>query len=162
MSLADRIASAVIDQYDSLKPRGKPQGREWTVLAGIVAQDTRVSSLPLVVGSPAEPTKRRPVGQSSHPTFMFCSVFVMTAYADNPLPCSLAAPEPCRWKHVWRTPLILSTGKLDARRTLHAKTRRNLGVGSPSRSLDLSISLLLALGSWLVATRLSSPHPFFY
>ena len=57
MSLADRIASAVIDQYDSLKPRGKPQGREWTVLAGIVAQDTRVSSLPLVVGSPAEPTR---------------------------------------------------------------------------------------------------------
>eukprot|EP00752_Nemacystus_decipiens_P004553 g4157.t1 len=41
MSLADRIASAVIEQYDRLKPRGKPQGREWTVLAGIVAQDTR-------------------------------------------------------------------------------------------------------------------------
>eukprot|EP00903_Cladosiphon_okamuranus_P009780 g9297.t2 len=41
MSLADRIASAVIEQYDSLRPRGKPQGREWTVLAGIVAQDTR-------------------------------------------------------------------------------------------------------------------------
>lgn len=43
MSLADRIAARVIEQYDSLKPRGKPQGREWTVLAGIVAQDTRVS-----------------------------------------------------------------------------------------------------------------------
>lgn len=40
--LGDRIASAVVRKFDSLKPRGKPQGREWSVLAGIVAQDARV------------------------------------------------------------------------------------------------------------------------
>ncbi|CAN0491569.1 unnamed protein product [Scytosiphon promiscuus] len=43
LTLGDRVALAVIKQFDSLKPRGKPQGREWTVLAGLVAQDTRVS-----------------------------------------------------------------------------------------------------------------------
>lgn len=42
-SLGDRIAEAVLQQFDSLKPRGKPQGREWSVLAGVVVQDTRVS-----------------------------------------------------------------------------------------------------------------------
>lgn len=50
MLLGDRIASAVVEQFDNLKPRGKPQGKEWTVLAGVVAQDTRVSySLHLVL-----------------------------------------------------------------------------------------------------------------
>ena len=30
-------------KFDSLKPRGKPQGREWGVLAGVVVQDTTVN-----------------------------------------------------------------------------------------------------------------------
>ena len=46
-SLADHIATAVIERFDTLKPRGKPQGREWTVLAGIVAEDAAVRSLGL-------------------------------------------------------------------------------------------------------------------
>lgn len=41
-SLGDRIAAAVVQKFDNLKPRGKPQGREWTVLAGVVAEDLRV------------------------------------------------------------------------------------------------------------------------
>lgn len=45
LPLGDRIALAVIKQFDSLKTRGKPQGREWTVLAGLVAQDTRVGAM---------------------------------------------------------------------------------------------------------------------
>ncbi|CAN0481805.1 unnamed protein product, partial [Laminaria digitata] len=42
-SLGDRIAAAVLQKFDSLKPRGKPQGREWSVLAGVVVQDTTAS-----------------------------------------------------------------------------------------------------------------------
>lgn len=42
-SIGDRIASAVLKKFDSLKPRGKPQGREWGVLAGVVVQDTTVN-----------------------------------------------------------------------------------------------------------------------
>lgn len=42
-SLADHVATAVIERFDRLKPRGKPQGREWTVLAGIVVEDITVS-----------------------------------------------------------------------------------------------------------------------
>lgn len=95
MSLADRIASAVIEQYDSLKPRGKPQGREWTVLAGIVAQDTRVSSAAShwaqEVGSPAEPTKKHPRRRSLVTHVYHLSCFVRT---DCPLPPW--PPEPCR------------------------------------------------------------------
>lgn len=41
--LSDRVASAVVKQFESLRPRGKPQGREWTVLAGLVVEDTTVS-----------------------------------------------------------------------------------------------------------------------
>lgn len=44
-SLGDRIAAAVLQQFDSLKPRGKPQGREWSVLAGVVVQDTTVTTV---------------------------------------------------------------------------------------------------------------------
>ncbi|CAK9005347.1 unnamed protein product [Durusdinium trenchii] len=40
-SLPDRVARAVIDRYDQLPGRGKPQGRAWTVLAGIVAERGR-------------------------------------------------------------------------------------------------------------------------
>lgn len=36
--LHDRIAKAVLSQYDGLPGRAKPQGRAWTVLAGIVAE----------------------------------------------------------------------------------------------------------------------------
>lgn len=34
---ADAVARLVLQQFDSLPTKGKPQGREWTVLAGIVA-----------------------------------------------------------------------------------------------------------------------------
>ncbi|CAB1115289.1 unnamed protein product [Ectocarpus sp. CCAP 1310/34] len=51
MLLGDRIASAVVEQFDNLKPRGKPQGKEWTVLAGIVAQDTRTECCTAVAGA---------------------------------------------------------------------------------------------------------------
>mmetsp|Transcript_11292 Transcript_11292/g.21260 ORF Transcript_11292/g.21260 Transcript_11292/m.21260 type:complete len:174 (-) Transcript_11292:20-541(-) len=37
-AIHDRVAQAVIDRYDQLPGRGKPQGRSWTVLAGIVAE----------------------------------------------------------------------------------------------------------------------------
>lgn len=36
--LPDRIARAVIDKFEKLPQRGKPQGNSWTVLAGIVAE----------------------------------------------------------------------------------------------------------------------------
>eukprot|EP00933_Yihiella_yeosuensis_P029978 TRINITY_DN23641_c0_g1_i1.p1 TRINITY_DN23641_c0_g1~~TRINITY_DN23641_c0_g1_i1.p1 ORF type:complete len:607 (+),score=93.62 TRINITY_DN23641_c0_g1_i1:43-1821(+) len=36
--LHDRVAQAVISGYDFLPGRGKPQGRSWTVLAGIVGE----------------------------------------------------------------------------------------------------------------------------
>ncbi|CAM9548413.1 unnamed protein product [Ectocarpus sp. 4 AP-2014] len=51
MLLGDRVASAVVQQFDNLKPRGKPQGKEWTVLAGIVAQDTRTECCTEVAGA---------------------------------------------------------------------------------------------------------------
>ena len=34
--LKDRIAHCLLSAYDRLPPRGKPQGKEWTVLAGFV------------------------------------------------------------------------------------------------------------------------------
>ncbi|CAE7816457.1 adat1 [Symbiodinium sp. CCMP2592] len=37
-TISDRIAQAVLSRYDELPGRGKPQGRSWTVLAGIVAE----------------------------------------------------------------------------------------------------------------------------
>ncbi|CAJ1401780.1 unnamed protein product [Effrenium voratum] len=37
-ALHDRVAQAVIDRYDGLPGRAKPQGKAWTVLAGIVAE----------------------------------------------------------------------------------------------------------------------------
>lgn len=83
MILADRIASAVIEQYNSLKPRGKPQGREWTVLAGIVAQDTRVS-LPLPLEDNAWPRYNLPL--LSHLQVAGVYDDFVTALADSPLP----------------------------------------------------------------------------
>ncbi|CAM9784907.1 unnamed protein product [Ectocarpus sp. 12 AP-2014] len=55
MLLGDRIASAVVEQFDNLKPRGKPQGKEWTVLAGVVAQDTRRECCTAMAGANSSP-----------------------------------------------------------------------------------------------------------
>ncbi|CAE8607833.1 unnamed protein product, partial [Polarella glacialis] len=44
-ALHDRVAQAVIGRYDELPGRGKPQGRSWTVLAGIVAEVQEEDSL---------------------------------------------------------------------------------------------------------------------
>ncbi|CBN79376.1 conserved unknown protein [Ectocarpus siliculosus] len=55
MLLGDRVASAVVEQFDNLKSRGKPQGKEWTVLAGIVAQDTRTECCTAVAGANSSP-----------------------------------------------------------------------------------------------------------
>lgn len=38
-TLPDRIAQAVVDRFDKLPGRGKPQGRAWTVLAGVVLEN---------------------------------------------------------------------------------------------------------------------------
>lgn len=35
-NFADRVASCLLEAYDGLPKRGKPQGKEWTVLAGLV------------------------------------------------------------------------------------------------------------------------------
>ncbi|CAD7947096.1 unnamed protein product, partial [Amoebophrya sp. A25] len=40
---ADRVATCVIEKFESLKKHGKPQGKEWTVLAGVVLR-TKTSS----------------------------------------------------------------------------------------------------------------------
>lgn len=45
-SLHDRVAQAVINGFDALPGRGKPQGRAWTVLAGLVAEFVPVSGEP--------------------------------------------------------------------------------------------------------------------
>eukprot|EP00397_Hematodinium_sp_SG-2012_P009856 GEMP01009953.1.p1 GENE.GEMP01009953.1~~GEMP01009953.1.p1 ORF type:complete len:493 (+),score=118.19 GEMP01009953.1:26-1504(+) len=42
---ADVVARLVLEKYDKLPQRGKPQGREWTVLCGIVGERAGVVSL---------------------------------------------------------------------------------------------------------------------
>lgn len=37
-NLGDRISRIVISEYEILGKRGKPIGKEWTVLAGIVME----------------------------------------------------------------------------------------------------------------------------
>jgi len=44
--VADGVALAVIDRFNALPGRGKPQGRAWTVLAGIVVEDERLRQTP--------------------------------------------------------------------------------------------------------------------
>ncbi|KAJ2349717.1 hypothetical protein GGF43_004375, partial [Coemansia sp. RSA 2618] len=55
LSLADRVARCVVDQYAKLPKRGKPAAKgtdprkeEWTVLAGFVLEDTRTDGLECV------------------------------------------------------------------------------------------------------------------
>ncbi|CAM9617078.1 unnamed protein product, partial [Discosporangium mesarthrocarpum] len=43
--MGDEVAEAVLQQYKRFGPRGRPQGREWTVLAGLVVHDTRKSAV---------------------------------------------------------------------------------------------------------------------
>eukprot|EP00611_Tribonema_gayanum_P014045 TRINITY_DN2530_c0_g1_i3.p1 TRINITY_DN2530_c0_g1~~TRINITY_DN2530_c0_g1_i3.p1 ORF type:complete len:670 (-),score=281.21 TRINITY_DN2530_c0_g1_i3:392-2401(-) len=65
MALGDEVAAAVLQRYSQLPKTGKPQGREFTVLAGLVLEQTSSADAPLAVIALATGTKC--MGQSKLP-----------------------------------------------------------------------------------------------
>ncbi|CAE7241128.1 TAD1 [Symbiodinium sp. KB8] len=99
-AIADRIAQAVLSRYDELPGRGKPQGRSWTVLAGIVAEKpgNHLQVLALATGTrclgvAAMTTGNGQVVHDCHAEALCRRVFHRFLLADMLCAANVAAPE---------------------------------------------------------------------